>query len=168
MYGVLIRIVAFVALVTIAVVKVQYIVHFGSGNGIIVMTRPESTVQNLTRELHPRVTNGQIWRNNSGAYQDEFGRMVRYGLCNDSAQLNAVIKSSDLIGITPTLITPAMVGYYLGVFTAYECKPEGWKLTPGDKRGLAQAKFHDIVKQACGFAGFVSDPQDIYGIIGRG
>lgn len=130
--------------------------------------RSETTVQNITRVEHCRATNGQIWRNNTGVFFNDAGQPVRCGLANESAAENKVIKSSDLIGITPTLITPQMVGYYLGVFTAYECKPEGWKLTPGDKRGLAQAKFHDIVKQACGFAGFVSDPQDIYGIIGRG
>lgn len=128
----------------------------------------ESTVQNLTRHEHCQATHGQIWRNNSGAYKDEFGRMVRYGLANESAAENERIKSSDLIGITPVLITPAMVGYSLGVFTAYEVKPSGWHLTPGDKRGLAQQQFHDIVRAACGFAGFVTDPRDIYGIIGRG
>lgn len=37
-----------------------------------------------------------------------------------------------------------------------------------DKRGQAQAKFHQIVKDACGFAGFVTDPSDVYRIIGRG
>ena len=38
---------------------------------------------------------------------------------------------------------------------------------PGDKRALAQAKFHDIVRAACGYAGFVTDPADIPRIIGR-
>jgi hypothetical protein len=133
----------------------------------------ESTVQQTARVLHCQLTNGQIWRNNSGAslmVDDTTGqtRMVRYGLGNDSAQLNKEIKSSDLIGITPVLITPAMVGYWLGVFTAYECKPPGWKLRPSDDRALAQAKFHDIVRASCGFAGFVSDPAaDIPRIVGR-
>jgi hypothetical protein len=128
----------------------------------------ESTVQTNTRIEHCRVTRGQLWRNNSGAYMDDHGRMVRYGLANESAQENRVIKSSDLIGITPVLIQPHMVGYHLGVFTAYEVKPSGWKLRPSDKRGLAQQNFHDIVRASCGFAGFVTDPSDIYGIIGRG
>lgn len=127
----------------------------------------ESTVQNLTRVEHCRATNGQIWRNNSGAYQDERGNLIRYGLANESKQENELIKSSDLIGITPTLITPAMVGYWLGVFTAYEVKPTGWRMLPSDKRAAAQAKYHEIVRQACGFAGFVTDPSDIYSIIGR-
>lgn len=122
---------------------------------------------------------GVMWRNNSGACTDATGRLVRYGLGNDSAQINKVMKSSDLIGITPTLITPEMVGYYLGVFTAMETKPSNWKMpTPiagrkfedqpeATKRAIAQAHFHDIVRANCGYAGFVTDPRDIYGIIRR-
>jgi hypothetical protein len=97
-----------------------------------------------------------LWRNNSGAFQDETGRWVRYGLCNESAQQSAIIKSSDLIGITPVMITPDMVGQVIGVFTAIETKPTDWRLIPSDDRGLAQKKFHDIVKKAGGFAGFAS------------
>jgi hypothetical protein len=126
----------------------------------------ETAVQQQTRLEHSKL-GGAIWRNNSGACTDDTGRLVRYGLGNDSAQLNKVIKSSDLIGITPTLITPEMVGYWLGVFTAYECKPSGWTMRPGDDRAKAQGKFHDIVKDHCGYAGFVSDPNDIYAIIRR-
>ncbi len=125
----------------------------------------EAVVQQQTRLEHSKI--GPCWRSNTGAYLDEHGRMVRYGLSNDSAALNQEIKGSDLICITPTLIQPHMVGYWLGVFTAYEVKPTGWKLTPGDKRGNPQAKFHQIVRDACGFAGFVTDPLDIYPIIGR-
>jgi hypothetical protein len=129
---------------------------------------PSETVnQQQTRLIIARQM-GQIWRNNSGGYQDEYGNFIRYGLANDSAALNAEIKSSDLIGIVPTLIQPHMVGFHLGVFTALEIKPSGWSLTPGDKRGNAQAKFHQIVRDACGYAGFVTDPAtDIPRIIGR-
>lgn len=131
------------------------------------MSRSEAAVQQLVRIEHCNATRGQIWRNNSGACTDDTGRLIRYGLGNDSAQLNAQIKSSDLIGITPVQITPEMVGYWLGVFTAYEIKAPGWHLTPGDKRGLAQERFLTIVKESCGFAGFVTDPRDIYGVINR-
>lgn len=126
----------------------------------------ESLTQQQTRNLMHEL-GGQCWRNNSGAYQDERGNFIRYGLCNDSKQLNDRIKSSDLIGITPTLITQEMVGYYLGVFTALEIKHPGWTLRPSDKRGHAQAEFHRLVKEACGFAGFVTDPQDALRIIRR-
>lgn len=130
----------------------------------------ESLTQQQTRQLMFEL-GGQCWRNNSGAgtLVDEYGkqRQVRWGLANDSAAMNKNIKSSDLIGITPTLITQEMVGYYLGVFTALEIKHPGWHLTPGDKRGQAQAKFHQLVKDACGFAGFVTDPQDALRIVRR-
>jgi len=126
----------------------------------------ETVNQQQARLLVARI-GGQAWRNNSGCYVDERGNHVRYGLSNDSAQLNAQIKSSDLVGIVPTLIQQHMVGYHLGVFTALEVKPSGWKLQPSDKRGHAQAKFHQIVRDACGFAGFVTDPTDVMRIIGR-
>ena len=133
------------------------------------MPRAESTVQNLTRVEHCNATKGLIYRNNSGAYKDEFGNMVRYGLANESAQENKVIKSSDLIGATPEWVYHPVRGWcWLAVLTAYECKPEGWHLRPSDKRGLAQQRFIDIVRSVGGYAGFVSDPADIYGIIQRG
>ena len=127
----------------------------------------EATVQQQTRLAMARL-GAQIWRNNSGACTDDTGRLIRYGLGNDSAQLNAVIKSSDLIGVMPITVQPHMVGQTIGVFTALEIKAPGWALRPGDKRGLAQAAYHDIVRQAGGFAGFVTDPNDIIGIISRG
>lgn len=128
----------------------------------------ETPVQQQCRLQLPFIAPGsQIWRNQSGAMIDQNGRLVRFGLCNDSAQLNRRFKSSDLIGVTPTLITQAMVGYHLGVFTALEAKPPGWHLTPGDDRGHAQAAYHGLVRDACGFAGFVTSVDDMRRIIGR-
>lgn len=101
----------------------------------------------------------QMWRNNSGMMFNDKGQPVRFGLGNTSAQINKRFKSSDYIGPVPTLIEPWMVGSYLGVFTALETKESGWTLRPGDERGQAQAAFHDLVRAACGFAGFVSDPE---------
>lgn len=130
----------------------------------------ETAIQNQTRRDFAYI--GPVWRNNNGAvdYVDEYGntRHVRYGLGNDSAQINSVIKSSDLIGITPVLITPVLYGQVLGVFTALECKPSTWSMQPGDKRAKAQLKFHDIVRDHGGFAGFVNDPSQIHDIIRRG
>lgn len=126
----------------------------------------ESAVQSRTREAFAYI--GPVWRNNVGAAEDKTGRQIRYGLGNDSAQLNAVIKSSDLIGITPvSCFVPSLGWSTLGVFTALEVKASGWKFSPTDERAVAQAKFHDIVRQAGGFAGFVVDPSDIYNIIRR-
>lgn len=107
----------------------------------------------------------QLWRNNSGAYQDDNGRWVRYGLCNDSKKLNEQIKSSDLIGITPITVQPHHIGITFGIFTAIECKKSGWRLTPGDKRGQAQQRFIDIVREVGGMAGFATGPQDLARIL---
>lgn len=101
-----------------------------------------------------------LWRNNSGAFEGPGGRWVRYGLCNDSAELNERIKSSDRIGIRPLIITPEWVGHKVGIFIAVETKPPGWHLTPGDARGQAQARFHDIVRGDGGLAGFASSVED--------
>lgn len=124
----------------------------------------ESAAQQQVRLALARM-GAQVWRNNSGAYQDESGRWVRYGLANDSAQLNAQIKSSDLIGGTPLVIQPHHVGQTIAVLTAIECKKPGWHLTPGDKRGQAQKRFIDLVVGIGGFGGFATGPDDLARIL---
>lgn len=109
----------------------------------------------------------QMWRNNTGAFQDETGRWIRYGLCNDSKQVNERIKSSDLIGGVPITIQPHHVGQTFAILTAIECKRPGWHLTPGDKRGQAQQRFIDLVVGIGGFAGFVTGPDDLARILMR-
>lgn len=99
----------------------------------------------------------RVWRNNSGAYTDDTGRVVRYGLGNVSKRWNDVCKSSDYIGITTVTIGPEHIGQRLGVFTALELKTPGWRLRPSDKRAKAQAAFMALVKQAGGLAMFVTD-----------
>lgn len=78
------------------------------------------------RRLAASQRGGRAWRNNVGAYQDDRGNFIRYGLMNDSAQINARIKSPDLVGIEPVLITPQMVGTTIGRFFGEECKRPGW------------------------------------------
>jgi hypothetical protein len=86
-----------------------------------------------------------LWRNNVGAWMDpDTKSFVRYGLCNDSKELNNKIKSSDLIGIDNSPITLAMVGLPRGQFVAKEVKEYGWKYT-GTLREEAQLKFGQIV-----------------------
>lgn len=126
--------------------------------------RNEAVVQQQVR-LEMARRNALMWRNNVGCCVDETGRMIRYGLANDSAQMNKEIKSSDLIGGTPIVIQPHHVGMTLAILTAIECKHEGWHQQPGDKRALAQQKYHDIVRGIGGFAGFAADPSDIARIV---
>lgn len=102
----------------------------------------EAAIQTQVRLEASRI-GARLWRNNVGAYQSDVG-FVRYGLCNESAQMNNVIKSSDLIGIKPTLITQAMVGSTIGQFMAREVKKGGWHYT-GTSREVAQLKFLEVV-----------------------
>lgn len=121
----------------------------------------ESTVQAATVRLSGQHRQ-RLWRNNSGA-----DGAVRYGLGNTSKRINAVMKSSDYIGITTITVTADMVGQRLGVFTALEFKKPGWKLTPGDKRGQAQAAFGQIVIGAGGIFSFISDPAQYVELLRR-
>jgi hypothetical protein len=91
-----------------------------------------------------------LWRNNVGA-----AGPVRYGLANDSASVNRRIKSSDLIGIRPTIITPDMVGTLIGRFVARECKRAGWSYA-GDARERAQLRYVEIVTSLGGDAAFTT------------
>lgn len=96
-----------------------------------------------------------LWRNNVGACEDNRGNHIRYGLANESKQMNKNIKSSDLIGITPVVVVPEMVGYKIGVFTAREVKAPGWKYS-GTAREEAQRKFGELVAAHGGDFEFIS------------
>jgi hypothetical protein len=97
---------------------------------------------------------GRMWTNNMGAAHDlKANRMIRYGLANDSARINKVLKSSDLIGVMPTLITPDMVGHYAGLFTSIEVKKPGWHYRGGDHEA-AQLAWMQLILSLGGIAGF--------------
>lgn len=97
----------------------------------------------------------RLWRNNCGAYEDESGRWVRYGLANDSKQMNEMLKSSDFIGIRPVLIGPAHVGQTIGQFVGRETKAAGWTYS-GTPREVAQQRWALLVNACGGDACFVT------------
>lgn len=97
------------------------------------------------------------FRNNVGALKDERGRLVRYGLANDSAQMNEVIKSHDLIMCRPLTIQPWHVGHVLGQFVAREIKAPGWQYT-GQGREPAQLAFANLINAKGGDAAFATGP----------
>lgn len=101
-----------------------------------------------------------LWRNNRGAVKTENG-MLRFGLANDSAAMDKLIKSHDLIGITPHVVTAADVGRTVGIFTSYECKAPGWKWG-GTARERAQKKWAELILSLGGIAKFVRGPHDIW------
>ncbi len=118
------------------------------------MSASESRVQSLVRLEGPRF-DAKLWRNNVGVLTDADGRPVRYGLANDSRELNKVLKSSDLIGWRTIIITPDMVGLRIARFVARECKPEGWRFT-GTDREVAQQAWIDLVNADGGDAAFAT------------
>ena len=121
--------------------------------------KPEAAVLQEVR-LAASERGGRAWRNNRGACKDENGRHIRYGLANDSKQLNDVIKSSDLIGITPRMITLADVGTTLGQFASYEVKRPGWKYT-GTERERCQLAWLALIIQLGGIGKFITDAEDL-------
>ncbi len=86
----------------------------------------------------------RLFRNNVGATYTDEGSFIRYGLANDSKQMNDSIKSSDLIGIRPG-----------GQFVAREIKPAGWQYT-GTPREAAQLKFLELITAMGGDAAFAN------------
>lgn len=101
------------------------------------------------------------WRNNVGATKARCPDCnasqvpIRFGLANDSSRLNKRIKSSDLIGCIPRVITPAMVGTTIGQFASLECKRAGWKYT-GTDREAGQAAWLALISRLGGFARFTT------------
>lgn len=94
-----------------------------------------------------------LFRNNQGAYQDQSGRWIHYGVCQPGG--------SDLIGWTPVTVTQDMVGRQVAVFTGIEVKKPGGRITP------AQQQFIDVVTKAGGIAGVARSADDLRAIVKR-
>lgn len=75
-----------------------------------------------------------VWRQNTGAYKDKTGRVIRYGLC---------VGSSDIIGITPS-----------GKFLAVEVK------SAKGRTSKAQDNFLATVRRSGGRAGVARSVDD--------
>jgi len=95
----------------------------------------------------------RLFRNNVGALVDSRGVPVRYGLANESKQVNEVMKSGDLIGWRPVLIGQQHVGQVIGQFVSRECKHLTWHYTGGD-REPAQLAWAQLVTAGGGDAAF--------------
>lgn len=124
----------------------------------VVMARSEKYEQEQIQLWCGRI-NLPLWQNTSGVLPDQNGRPVRFGLGNVSAKVNAVWKSSDLIGIYPRVIRQEDVGKMIGQFLAVEVKREGWR-GPTTKHELGQERFHQTVQQYGGLAMFAAGHED--------
>jgi len=85
------------------------------------------TESELTKRLtaHWSESGMVLYRNQTGTYQLRDGRWLSSGLC---------VGSSDLIGWTPVIVTQAMVGKPLAVFTAVEEKTLAYPRLTDDQR----------------------------------
>ena len=125
--------------------------------------RSEAAAQQEIR-LAGSTMGGCLWRNNVGAFIDDTGIPVRFGLANDSKRVNKRVKSSDLIGFLPFKIAPQHVGQTLAVFMAIECKRGDW-VWRNTAPEQAQKRYHDIVHLGGGCAGFARTRTDLSEII---
>ena len=117
----------------------------------------EARVQSLVRI---EAAQAGVWltRNNVGAFQDpKSGRWVRYGLANESAGQNQMVKSADLIGFRKRVILVSDVGSTIAQFVSRECKAEGWRYS-GRGREEAQARWRDFINSNGGDAAIISGP----------
>lgn len=112
----------------------------------------EAAVQSAVR-LEAASAGVSLFRNNVGVLMDANGRPVRYGLANDSKQVNDVMKSADLIGWRPVLIEQRHVGHVIAQFVSRECKKVGWRYT-GNDREPAQLAWAQLVTRGGGDAAF--------------
>jgi len=114
----------------------------------------EAAIQTRVR-LEASRNGCRLWRNNLGATMDDKGNFIRYGLANESKQMNQYIKSHDLIGIRPVRITQPMVGCLIGQFLSREIKPSNWHYA-GTPREVAQLKWGELILSLGGDAAFTN------------
>lgn len=107
-----------------------------------------------------RVQSGKAWVSGAGKVQRlqdgsvlvPAGRPVSLGLGMTDG--SPVVGQSDLQGWTPVVVTQAMVGRTVPVYTAIEVKR-----TRGGETSDDQVRFIDQVKQAGGIAGVANSPE---------
>lgn len=117
--------------------------------------KSEAFVQSLVK-LRASQEGIKVSRNNVGALIPQGSKKpIRFGLFNESEQVNELVKSSDLIGWRPVVITLQHVGMRIAQFWARECKEPSW--VPGrDEREVAQGAFINMVNRDGGDAAFTN------------
>lgn len=114
----------------------------------------EAAIQSTVR-LEASEKGMRLWRNNVGATYTKEGSFIRYGLANESKELNNRIKSADLIGVRPILITKQWIGCTIGQFVSREIKASNWKYS-GGLREEAQLRWAELIMSLGGDACFAN------------
>ena len=122
--------------------------------------RSESAVKSRVR-LAASYKGIYVWRNNCGVAFNAQGQPVRFGLANDSARVGETVKSGDLIGIRPRIITVADVGHLIGQFVSWEIKRSDWTFDPNDARESAQFAWATLVNSLGGEGRFINDERQV-------
>jgi len=129
---------------------------------------------NVTREIWRevgmvsclfRVNSGQAWvgagppkRFQDGSVLLTQGRPIALGFSGPDTK--PVAGVGDMIGWTPVVVTPDMVGQTVAVFTSIEAKA-----STGGKKGAKQLPWADLVRRAGGIAGFARSGAEALGIV---
>lgn len=114
----------------------------------------ESNVQKLGKCAMSE-NGATMMRNNVGAYMDKNGNWITYGVGGKGA--------GDDLGWTEIIITPAMVGKKVAVFTSCE-----YKASKGGRLSPEQSQWRDLILNAGGFAGVARSEQEAVDIIKQG
>ena len=144
-----------------------YSARHADEDAAVAQGRSENWAQQQVR-LAAAQRGWKSWRNNVGAtphktpaqcpachFKYEIKQTPhRYGLCNDSAQLNAQFKSADLILAIPRVITPQDVGTTISQFGSVEVKKPGWSFNPNDEHEQAQARWAQLLLSIGAYATF--------------
>lgn len=129
-------------------------------------SKSEANVQARVR-LEAARKGVHLWRNNSGAgsvvnpkqlcprCKPLARTFIRWGLGNDSSRINEVVKSADLIGWRPRIITFDDVGKTIAQFVSRECKREDWRYS-GTPEEAAQNRWHALVLRDGGDSAIVT------------
>jgi hypothetical protein len=111
----------------------------------------ESSIKAAIRLALGSIKGVAIFNNPQGVGKNPAGQVVKFGVCNPGG--------SDLIGWTPRVVTPDMVGQQVAIFTAIEVKNETRKPT------LEQERFIRNVLAAGGIAGVVRSPDEAVALV---
>ncbi|MBA1159355.1 hypothetical protein [Microvirga mediterraneensis] len=122
----------------------------------VILTRASELGARLFRVNTGQAWTGEVVRNKGSGKQAVFLGPNDIVLRNARPFRAGLVKGgSDMIGITPVVITPDMVGKTVGAFTAYEAKTGRLKATE------EQGKFLEMVRRLGGIGKVVRSVEDI-------